>query len=76
MATPTQEQTRTEQFKVEGDQLLAETKRLIKEGNVRRISIKQGEHTVLELPLTIGLAGVLTRSLARSRRRGCSAGNR
>ena len=59
MATPTQAQTRTERFKVEGDQLLAETKRLIKEGNVRRISIKQGEHTVLELPLTIGLAGVL-----------------
>jgi len=40
MATPTQEQTRTEEFKVEGDRLLAETKRLIKEGNVRWISIK------------------------------------
>ena len=59
MATPTQAQTRTEQFKVEGDQLLAKTKRLINEGNVRRISLKQGEHTVLALPLTIGLAGVL-----------------
>ena len=59
MATPTQEQTRTEEFKVEGDRLLAETKRLIKEGNVRPISIKQGEHTVLELPLTMGVAGVL-----------------
>ncbi len=32
MASPTQEKTRTEQFKVEGDRLLAETKRLIKEG--------------------------------------------
>ena len=32
MATPTQEQTRAEQFKVEGDLPLAETKRLIKEG--------------------------------------------
>jgi len=41
------------------DRLLAETKRLIKEGNVRRISIKQGEQTVLELPLTMGVAGVL-----------------
>jgi len=40
MATPTQEQTRAEQFKVEGDLPLAETKRLIKEGNVRWISIK------------------------------------
>jgi Domain of unknown function (DUF4342) len=59
MTTSTQEKTRTEQFKVEGDRLLAETKRLIKEGNVRRISIKQGEHTVLELPLTMGVAGVL-----------------
>lgn len=59
MATQTEEQTRTEQFKVDGDHLLAETKRLLREGNVRRISIKQGDHTIVELPLTIGLAGAV-----------------
>lgn len=50
----TQEQTRTEQFKIDGDRLLGAVKQLIKEENVRRISIKQGEHTIVELPLTVG----------------------
>ena len=57
--TGTQEQTRTEQFKIDGDRLLAEVKRLIAEGNVRRISIKQGDHTIIELPLTVGVAGAI-----------------
>lgn len=35
------------------------SKRLLNEGNVRRISIKQGEHTVVELPLTVGVAGAV-----------------
>jgi hypothetical protein len=59
MPTQTEEQTRTEQFKIDGDRLIAEVKRLIAEGNVRRISIKQGEHTIVELPLTVGVAGAL-----------------
>lgn len=59
MPTQTENQTRTEQFKIDGDRLIAEVKRLIAEGNVRRISIKQGEHTIVELPLTVGVAGAL-----------------
>jgi hypothetical protein len=59
MTTGTQEKTRTEQFKIDGDRLVAELKRLIAEGNVRRISIKQGEHTIVELPLTVGVAGAI-----------------
>src|ERR1700730_11703624 len=59
MTAQTQEKTRTEQFKIDVDRLLAELKRLINEGNVRRISIKQGEHTIVELPLTVGLAGAV-----------------
>ena len=47
-----------ERIKVEGGELLEEVRRLINEGNVRRISIKQGERTVLELPLTLGLVGI------------------
>jgi uncharacterized protein DUF4342 len=59
MTTETKEQTRTEQFKIDGDRLLGMVKQLIKEGNVRRISIKQGEHTIVELPLTVGVAGAV-----------------
>src|SRR3984893_13006439 len=59
MTAQTQEKTRTEQFKIDGDRLLAEVKRLINEGNVRRISIKQSEQTIVELPLTVGLAGAV-----------------
>jgi hypothetical protein len=59
MTTQTQEQARTEQFKIDPDHLLSEFKRLINEGNDRRISIKQGEHTIVELPLTVGVAGAV-----------------
>ena len=50
---------RVEHVKIDGDRLLAEVKRLIAEGNVRRISIKQGEHMVAEFPLTVGVAGTV-----------------
>lgn len=53
------EQTRMETIKVEGGQLLDQIKRLVHEGNVRRIVIKQGERTVVEFPLTVGVVGVL-----------------
>jgi len=46
-----------ERIKVEGGELLEEVKRLIHEGNVRRISIKQGERTIVEFPLTLGVVG-------------------
>jgi hypothetical protein len=39
--------------------LLTEVKRLIAEGNVRRIIVKQGEHTVAEFPMTVGVAGAV-----------------
>lgn len=46
-----------ERIKVEGGELLEEVKRLFHEGNVRRIVIKQGEETVVEFPLTLGVVG-------------------
>jgi hypothetical protein len=49
-----------EEFKVNGDELLAKVKQLIKEGNVRRIIIKDKDgKTLIEFPLTIGVVGVL-----------------
>ena len=54
-----QEQSRFETIKVEGGQLIDRVKQLIHEGNVRRVIIKQGEHTIVEFPLTIGVVGAL-----------------
>jgi len=45
-----------ETFKVKGDELLAKVKELIKEGNIRRLIIKDKKGKVLvEFPLTIGV---------------------
>ena len=50
----------TEEFKVKGDELLAKVKQLIKEGNVRKIIIKDKDgKTVIELPLTVGVIGAV-----------------
>jgi len=46
-----------ETIKVDGEKILGEVKRLIHEGNVRRVAIKQGDHTILEFPLTVGVVG-------------------
>jgi hypothetical protein len=53
------ERTWCETVKVEGGELLDRVRRLVHEGNVRRIVIKQGERTVAEFPLTIGVVGVV-----------------
>ena len=53
------EQTRTEIIKGEGGQLIAQIKRFVHEGNVRRIIVKQDERIVAEFPLTFGVLGVV-----------------
>ena len=53
------EQTKMETIKVEGGQLIDQIKRLIHEGNVRRIIITQDERIVAEFPLTLGVIGVM-----------------
>jgi len=53
------EKTWWESIKVEGSELLDSVKKIIHEGNVRRIIIKQGGHTVAEFPLTVGLVGTV-----------------
>lgn len=50
--------TKKEEFKVNGEELLGKVKQIIKEGNVRRISVKNKDgKTIIELPLTIGVVG-------------------
>ena len=53
------EQTSVELIKVEGGQLVDHVKRLVHEGNVRRIRIKQDGQTVVEFPLTVGVIGAV-----------------
>jgi hypothetical protein len=51
--------TRTEEFKLNGGEVINKIKELIHEGNIRRIIIKNEEgKTYVEIPLTIGLVGV------------------
>ena len=53
------EQTFKESFKVAGSQLIEAVKKLVHEGNVRRVIIKQGDHVIVEFPLTIGVIGTV-----------------
>lgn len=54
------EKKTTEEFSVNGEELLAKVKALINEGNVRRIIIKDADgKTLIELPVTIGVVGAI-----------------
>jgi len=55
-----QENKRTEEFSVNSEEVVSKVKELLKEVDVRRIIIKneKGE-TVVELPVSIGLIGVI-----------------
>lgn len=53
-------QDKTEEFTLDGDKVLAKVKELIREGNVRRIIIKnENGDTLVEFPVTIGVVGAL-----------------
>lgn len=53
-------QSRYEEFRVSGGEILNKVKEIIHEGNVRRIILKdeQGK-TFMEIPLTVGVVGAL-----------------
>lgn len=52
--------TRTEEFRVNGEALLSKIKEIIHEGNVRRIIIKDEKGaTYIEIPMTVGVIGTL-----------------
>jgi hypothetical protein len=51
---------RIEEFKVNGEALIAKVKEIVHEGNIRRISIKNEDGTtVVEFPLTVGVVGAV-----------------
>lgn len=49
----------TETMEVKGGELIDRIKAFIHEGNVRRVVIKQGEQTIVEFPLTLGVVGAV-----------------
>jgi len=50
----------TEEFHVNGEELLARIKALVHEGNIRRIIIKDKDgKELIEFPLTFGVVGVV-----------------
>jgi hypothetical protein len=53
------ERTWSETIKAEGGQLLEKVKQALREGNVRRIVVKQGDRSVAEFPLTVGVVGAV-----------------
>ena len=56
----TEENIKKEEFKVSGGDVVKKLKELVKEGNIRRIIIKNEEgKTLIEVPLTIGVVGAI-----------------
>jgi hypothetical protein len=54
---PKDESSIGEELTVAGNQLVREVERLINEGNVRRLIIKQEDRVLLEVSLTLGVVG-------------------
>ena len=51
---------RTEEFKVSGDVVVAKVKEILREGNTRRITLKDEEgKTLIEIPLVVGAVGAI-----------------
>ncbi len=48
------------EFKVEGKKVVSKVKELIKEGNVRKITIKDSKgKVIMSIPVTVGVVGAL-----------------
>ena len=44
----------TEKYTVSGEELVAKIKKLVHEGNIRRVRVIHGGKVILEVPLTVG----------------------
>jgi hypothetical protein len=53
------EERKTEEFKVNGEELMAKIKAIIREGNARKVTIKdKDDKEILSFPLTVGVVGI------------------
>jgi hypothetical protein len=48
-----------ESLKADGGAILDKLKDILREGNVRRVRVRQGDRTIAEFPLTAGIVGAL-----------------
>jgi len=48
-----------ETIRAQGGQVVDELRRLVHEGNVRRVVVKQKDRVVAEFPLTVGVVGAV-----------------
>jgi len=56
----TDERVRTEELRIDGERLVSTVKEIVRQGNVRRVTVRNRDgETVFELPLTLGVVGVL-----------------
>ena len=54
------EHVKTEEFQVNGDEIIAKIKDLVHQGNIRRIILKnESGRTLIDVPLTLGVVGAL-----------------
>ena len=54
------EKTRTEELSISGEKLVSTVKEIIRQGNVRRVSVRNKDgQTLLEIPLTFSVVGAL-----------------
>lgn len=51
-------------FSVSGDDLVNAVKKLIHEGNIRRVRLLQGEKPLIDIPLTVGASAAVITVLA------------
>jgi hypothetical protein len=55
-----EEKIRTQEFQVNGEELLAKIRAILHEGNIRRIILKNEEGRILlEIPLIVGVVGAV-----------------
>ena len=45
---------KTEKYTVSGEELVSKVKKLIHEGNIRRVRVLQNGRVILEIPLSVG----------------------
>ena len=51
---------KTEEFKINSEDLMAKLKSIIKEGNARKVTIKgKDNNEIISFPVTVGVAGIV-----------------
>ncbi len=54
------DRVRIEEFEVTGEKVVETIKQLVREGNIRRVTIRSSEgNTLIEIPLTAGVVGAM-----------------